>query len=228
MFTIAVVNQKGGSGKSTLAECLAVAAYLDDKGVGVLDIDPQGTAYKWARRRKDPNPVVKSVTPANYADEWQRLKDAGADLVIFDTPARLSDHTSAAIELADLIIIPTKTTMKDLERVGATYDLIQKSETRPDARTFVVINQTRPQGERSDQSVQYLTDRGFAVCPYSLGYRVAFEDADEDGQTPQETELRGKAAAEIQEVYQYTIKLLHHITSERVNHHGKELSRTFA
>jgi cellulose biosynthesis protein BcsQ len=81
MFTIAVVNQKGGSGKSTLAQCLAVAAYLDDKGVAILDIDPQGSAYKWAQRRKekDPNPVVKSVTPANHEDEWQSMKNVEAD-----------------------------------------------------------------------------------------------------------------------------------------------------
>ena len=65
MFTIALVNQKGGSGKSTLAECLAVAAWLDDKAVAILDMDPQGSAYKWARRRENPNPVVESVTPAN-------------------------------------------------------------------------------------------------------------------------------------------------------------------
>lgn len=224
MFTIAMVNQKGGSGKSTLAECLAVAAYLDDKAVAILDMDPQGSAYKWARRREDPNPVVESVTPANYADQWQRLKDAGADLVIFDTPARLSDHTSGPIELADLVIIPSKATMKDLERVGASYELIQKTS---DTRTFVVINQARPQGDRADQSIDYLTTKGFAVCPHSFGYRVAFEDADTSGQTPQETEPRGKAAAEIKAVYQYTIEALHHITSERV-HNGEGLSRTVA
>ena len=227
MFTIAVVNQKGGSGKSTLAQCLAVAAYLDDKGVAILDIDPQGSAYKWAQRRKekDPNPVVKSVTPANHEDEWLSMKNADADLVIFDTPARLSDHTIGPIELADLVIIPTKTTMKDLERVKATYDLIQKTSDK--ARTFIVINQTRPQAGRLDEPMKYLTTRGFAVCPYSLGYRVAFEDADEDGQTPQEIEPQGKAATEIQSVYRYTIEALHHLTSEGVNH-GKELSRTFA
>ena len=83
----------------------------------------------------------------------------------------------------------------------------------------------RPAG--LDEPVKYLTTRGFAVCPYSLGYRVAFEDADEDGQTPQEIEPQGKAAAEIQSVYRYTIEALHHLTSEGVNH-GKELSRTFA
>jgi len=115
--------------------------------------------------------------------------------------------------------------MKDLERVKATYDLIQKTSDK--ARTFIVINQTRPQAGRLDEPMKYLTTRGFAVCPYSLGYRVAFEDADEDGQTPQEIEPQGKAAAEIQSVYRYTIEALHHLTSEGVNH-GKELSRTVA
>ena len=63
MFTIAMVNQKGGSGKSTLAECLAVAAYLDEKASAILDMDPQGSAYKWSRRRQEPNPPVESVLP---------------------------------------------------------------------------------------------------------------------------------------------------------------------
>ena len=49
-----------------------------------------------------------------------------------------------------------------------------------------------------------------------VGYRVAFEDADTSGQTPQEIEPRGKAASEIKEVYQYTIEVIHHITSERI------------
>ena len=118
-----------------------------------------------------------------------------------------------AVNWPDLVIIPTKTTMKDLERVKATYDLIQKTSDK--ARTFIVINQTRPQAGRLDEPMKYLTTRGFAVCPHSLGYRVAFEDADEDGH-PAEIEPQGKAAAEIQSVYRYTIEALHHLTSEGV------------
>ncbi len=224
MFTVAMVNQKGGSGKSTLAECLAVAAYLDDMATGILDMDPQGSAYKWSRRRQEPNPPVESVTPASHADQWERLRDAGADLVIFDTPARLSDHTIGPIELADLVIIPAKATMKDLERVGATYDLIQKTANTP---ALVVINQSRPQGDRATQAIGFLADKGYSVCPHSFGHRVAFEDADTTGQTPQETEPRGKAAAEISTVYQYTIKFLHQITSKDVGQ-AERLSRSTA
>ena len=209
MFTIAMVNQKGGSGKSTLAECLAVAAYLDDKAAAILDMDPQGSAYKWARRRQESNPPVESVTPANYSDQWERLKEAGADLIIFDTPARLSDHTTGPVELADLVIIPTKTTVKDLERVKASYELVTKISDTP---TFILVNQARPQGDRADQSVEFLNSMGFTVCPHSFGYRVAYEDADTTGQTPQETDARSKASDEIKMVYQYTIKELKKIT----------------
>ncbi len=224
VFTVAMVNQKEGSGKSTLAECLAVAAYLDDMAVGILDMDPQGSAYKWSRRRQEQNPPVESVTPASHADQWERLRDAGADLVVFDTPARLSDHTIGPIELADLVIIPAKATMKDLERVGATYDLIQKASTTP---SLVVINQARPQGDRANQAIDFLVDKGYTVCPHFFGHRVAFEDADTTGQTPQETEPRGKAASEIVAVYQYTIELLHHIANKEVSH-AERLSRSTA
>ena len=182
MFTIALVNQKGGSGKSTLTECLAVSAYLDDLASAILDIDPQGSAYKWSKRRSESNPPVLSVTPANYEDEWERLKTSGAEIVLFDTPARLDESTSRAIELADLVIIPSKATVKDVERVGASFDLIGKTAQ---TKTFVVLNQVRSQGDRADQAREFLQEKGFVVCPYSFGHRVAFEDDDTTGQTPQ-------------------------------------------
>ena len=157
MYTIALVNQKGGSGKSTFIECLAVAAHLDKKSVAILDLDPQGSAYKWSKRREDCDPVVLSVTPANCLDELERMKNAGADFVFLDTPARLEENTSEAIKHADLVIIPAKATMKDLERVGASYDLVTKiSETK----SFVVFNQVRAQGDRAEQSRAFLEEKG--------------------------------------------------------------------
>ena len=218
MFTIALANQKGGSGKSTLAECLAVAACLDGKEAAILDIDPQGSAYKWAKRREDPNPPVLSVTPASYEDEWGKLKAAGADLVIFDTPARLDENTGRAIEIADLVVIPAKTTLKDLERVGATYDLVQKTSA---TKTLIVLNQVRAQGDRAKQAQDYIQSKGYALCPYSFGYRVAFEDADVTGQTPQETKQSQKATEEIQQVYKYICAIVHK-TTNGVKHDAKE------
>lgn len=213
MFTIALVNQKGGSGKSTLAECLAVAAWLDGKASAILDIDPQGSAYKWGKRRAEANPPVLSVTPASYEDEWNRLKKGGADMIFFDTPARLDESTSRAIEISDLVIIPAKATVKDIERVAASFDLIGKTAA---TKTFVMLNQVRPQGDRADQSRDFLAAKGFLLCPFSFGYRVAFEDADTTGQTAQETDPRGHAAKEIEQVYKFTLEQIHESTIKHV------------
>lgn len=139
--------------------------------------------------------------------------------MIFDTPARLDEATSRAVELSDLVIIPAKATVKDIERVGASYDLIGKTAN---TKTFVILNQVRAHGDRTDQSREFLAAKGFILCPHSLGYRVAFEDADTTGQTPQETEPSGKAAEEVSQVYKYTIELLNKLTTKEVQNEQEE------
>lgn len=219
MFTIAILNQKGGSGKSTVAECLAVAAYLDGQASAILDLDPQGTAYSWGKRREDANPPVISVTLANLNDEWERLKEAGADIVFIDTPARLDNWAREAAEISDIVLIPAKPTIKDIERVEASIKLACIPEPRP---TFVVLNQVRQQGDRNAQAEKVIKEKRYPVCPARFGFRVAFEDSDTLGQTPQETEPKGKAAGEIQLVYQYTKKLLNQLTNKKVNRDDKK------
>ena len=219
MYTIALLNQKGGSGKSTIAECLAVAVYLDGQAAAILDMDPQGTVYAWSKRREDPDPPVRSVQIANVEDEWQRLKDAGAEIVFIDTPARLSDWAMKAAELADLVIVPSKATIKDLERVAASIKLANSDSVKP---TLVVLNQVRPQTERWQEAEAFIKSHGYLVCPARFGYRVAFEDSDTLGQTPQEADPHGRAAEEINLVYRYTVTLLHQITSRKVGRYDDE------
>ena len=197
----------------------------------ILDIDPQGTTYEWWKRRRatmqdearergeNPeevyvDPTVLSVTLANYRDEWQRLKDAGADLIIIDTPARLDPNVMNAAELADLVIIPSKPTVKDLERIESSIKLAWIYDEKP---AFVVLNQVRPQGDRSDQAESFIRDKHYPICPTRLGFRVAFEDADMIGRTPQETEPKGKAAEEIAGVHSYTTKLLQKLKKEKAH-----------
>jgi chromosome partitioning protein len=200
MFTIAVVNQKGGSGKSTIAECLAVAATLEGTPSAILDLDPQGTAYAWSKRREADNPPVLSVTAANYRDQWQALRDAGAELVILDTPARLQDTVLNAAAIADLVIVPAKTTVKDLERIESSIDLATTLQRKP---VVVVFNQVRPGASRPLAASRALRGMDLTVCPVRLGFRVAFEDADLTGETPLETEPGGKAAIEIKRLHRF-------------------------
>jgi chromosome partitioning protein len=218
MKTIAVLAQKGGSGKTTLSECLAVAAELDGKSAAILDMDPQGTANSWKKRRGSDDPAVKSVTMSSLSEELDHIRAAGADFLFIDTPARLSDWAMDAARVADLVIVPSRPTVKDLERVEASIKLALVYAPRP---VFVVLTQTRPRGDRDQQAEEFVRAKNYPVCPIRIGWRVAYEDSDTTGRTPLETEPNGKAADEIKELYRYTVKMLNHTTIKEDNH-GKK------
>ncbi len=218
MKTISLLAQKGGSGKTTLAECLAVAAELDGKSAAILDMDPQGTAKSWKTRRGPDDPAVIPVTMATLSEELERVSEAGADYVFIDTPARLSDWAMDAAKVSDLVVVPSRATVKDLERVEASIKLAMVYDIRP---VFVVLTQTRSRGDRDVQAEEFIQAKKYPVCPARIGDRVAYEDSDTLGRTPLETEPQGKAAEEIQQVYRYTIKLLNQLTVEQASH-GKE------
>lgn len=224
MKVISLLAQKGGSGKTTLAECLAVAATLDGKLAAILDMDPQGTAKSWKARRGGDDPAVIPVTEANLQDELDRARAAGADLVFIDTPARLSDWAMAAAKVSDLVIVPSRATVKDLERVEASIKLATVYDIRP---VFVVLTQVRPRGDRHIQAEEFITAKRFPVCPAQIGDRVIYQDSDIDGRTPQETEPDGKGAEEISRVYRFTRELLNQLTTKQANHEQeKKLDRS--
>ncbi len=228
MQTISLLAQKGGSGKTTLAECLASAAVRDGKSCAILDMDPQGTAKSWKERRGDDDPAVIPVTMANLQDELDRIRKAGAAYAFIDTPARLSDWAMEAAKVSDLVIVPSRATVKDLERVEASIKLATVYAVRP---VFVVLTQVRPRGDRDIQAEQFIKARHFPLCPARIGDRVAYQDSDTLGLTPLETEPDGKAALEIQQVYQFTKKVLNQLTIEPMNHdkenkpHGRTLQQ---
>ena len=215
MQTISLLAQKGGSGKTTLAECLAVAAVRNGKPAAILDMDPQGTAKSWKQRRGDDDPAVIPVTMASLTDELDRIRKAGAAYAFIDTPARLSDWAMEAAKVSDLVIVPSRATVKDLERVEASIKLATVYGVRP---VFVVLTQVRPRGDRDIQAEEFVRAKNYPVCPGRIGDRVAYQDSDTIGLTPSETEPAGKAAQEIELVYRYTAKLLNQLTNKPLSH----------
>lgn len=122
MTTISIVHTKGGVGKTTSAIYLATVAHLRGVDVVVVDADPQGSAVQWHKRALTRrNPLPFEVLPT---DERAGLKiPEGRELVIVDTPPGRSPLIPAAIEIADLVLIPCGASPMDAERVGPTLDL---------------------------------------------------------------------------------------------------------
>ena len=134
MHTIAVINAKGGSGKTTLALHLAVADVQQGRDVAVVDLDPQLTAANWSQRRSSPEPVVVACSVGRLGAELERLAGAGADVVLIDTPPRWAGADTAARQaarVADLLVVPVRPTIVDLEAAVATLERLRSVTAAP-------------------------------------------------------------------------------------------------
>jgi chromosome partitioning protein len=114
MRTIAFVTQKGGSGKSTIASSLAVAAHEMKEKVCVIDMDPQGSLANWGKTRGTGDIEVIASGAARLPALLASLERKGFTLAILDTPGAEGAASSAAMQVADLNIIPSRPSMFDL------------------------------------------------------------------------------------------------------------------
>ena len=166
-MTIAVVNAKGGAGKTTVTLHLAVAVAQQGRNVAVLDLDPQQTAVRWRQRRSAPVPVVLAAPPGRLRDELAQVAGAGADVVFLDAPPRAGADVAAreAARVADLVLVPVRPTVVDLEAAAETLARIQKVT----ARVVVVLNQVPTRGRDADEAAALLAGQGVEVCPARIG-----------------------------------------------------------
>jgi chromosome partitioning protein len=214
MKTIALIAQKGGSGKTTLALSLAVAAEAVGQTTMIVDLDPQASACKWGDRRQADTPIIIDAQPPRLPNALSKAAQAGVDLAIVDTPARIEQAAAEAARAADLVIIPTRPSIYDLETLQTSLDLIKGRAKSP---PVVVLNAVPPQGGRREQAMHAIRSMGAAACPVFLGYRVAYEYAAQLGQSATEYEPDGKAAAEIMAMYASIYQFLDVSTQRRAD-----------
>ena len=129
MFTIALVGQKGGTGKTTIALGLAVAAAQAGHTVAVIDLDPQATASKWKDRRTEDNPAVVSAQASRLKPALDAARERGVEFAIIDSAGRSDDSAMAAARAADLILVPTRTSIVELETLPQVSDLLRIADS---------------------------------------------------------------------------------------------------
>lgn len=115
MKTISFINQKGGVGKSLLADELAFE--FERKGLlfNFYDLDGQGGLLH------------------------EGINNDNAEYNIIDTPGQLTKDTANIIKESDIIIVPTRAAVKEMEPFERTLQLIQgyKKDT---ATVIIVLN----------------------------------------------------------------------------------------
>ena len=183
---LALVGFKGGSGKTTSSMYLAHAL-----GATVVDTDKQGSAVEWAEVASAAGtPLTVPVVSLPTARLVGRLPLAPH--LVIDTPPGDPAIARAAIEVADVVIVPTAPTALDVSRVWSTLDVVNAAG-KP---AYVLLCKARRTRFINDVD-QALTDDSANVLTTRIPLREALALA--WGRPITELHHYDKAAAEIHE-----------------------------
>src|SRR6201998_2615787 len=197
MRVLAMASQKGGSGKTTLSGHLAVQAQRAGAGpVVLIDIDPQGSLADWWNEREAEMPAFAQTTVARLQADLEVLRHQGFKLAIIDTPPAITMAIQSVIQVAELIVIPTRPSPHDLRAVGATVDLCDRAG-KP---LIFVVNAATPTANIDCDAAVVLSQHG-TVAPVTLHHRTDFAASMIDGRTVMEVDPKGRSAAEITELW---------------------------
>jgi len=211
MKVLIVASQKGGAGKTTLAAHLAVAAEeVLPKKVVILDGDPQGSLSAWWNSREFEYPALASSTLDELPEKIDQLKEAGFELVIIDTPPAITNAIAKMVNLADLVLIPTRPSPHDLRAVGSTVN-IALEENKP---FIFVVTQAKANARLTTQAMAALSEHG-TVSSTIIHDRVEYASSMINGETVGEVNKRSRSADEINQLLNFVLERMNVITKKR-------------
>jgi chromosome partitioning protein len=201
MKIIAIAMQKGGVGKSMLTRSIAVAAADAGLNSALFDMDPQQTSVMWSRRRAllgQQLPVTTFVLELTLVDELERMREAGCDLVVIDTPPARSSEALCAVEYADLVVIPCAPSIESYEQVSRTAKAARMAGKRP----IAVVNMATPNSQSEPTVSRAVFDRfGLEMAPVVLYRRAQHRDAGADGLTAIDAGADSKAKTDVLQLW---------------------------
>ena len=145
--------------------------------------------------------MIDSAPPRILA-KVDAAKGQGATFIVIDTPPHADSAASRAVEAADLVLIPCRSSAFDLAAIKTTVSLV-RLYGKP---AFVVFTAGQPYSLRMYEEASELV-RGFGIapCPHMLPDRAVYRHASAAGASVLEFEPDGKAAAEIAVIHIWAI-----------------------
>jgi chromosome partitioning protein len=200
--SIALLARKGGAGKTTVAIHMGVLAQASGRRVLFVDLDPQRSLSVWWHSRVADTPALVEAD-ARRLSEFLRDADAsGYDLAVIDTPPAVTFDTARVSDAVDLVLIPLRPSILDIYAVAGTADVVRATKT--DA--LMVLNACQAGRGESDAPGTAEARKALASIPIplaaaSIGQRLDYTRALNDGEAVNEFAPESKAAAEMQALW---------------------------
>ena len=213
MQIITLAAQKGGVGKTTLAVNLAVAAQAAGIKTALFDLDPQESATAWSERRKAEFPHVEPISARRLDQAIDAAEANGFALTIIDTPPAAGAEAAAAAQRANIVVIPCRPSLIDLDAIKRTAQLI----TSIGRTAVVVLNAAPPTATTLLDDARTLAEAtGLRVARAVLRERSAYRAAWPYGLGVVEHEPKGKAAQEVAALQKHILDDLMNCTPANV------------
>lgn len=156
MMNILIYNRKGGVGKTTVADELMFSLERSQDNAAYIDLDDQSSSI-----HSDQSDMADS-----------------ADIVVIDTPGALSSELQSWIENADVIVIPTNCSGRDIPMLMEALEAAR--EYAPDTKRIIIANRFN----RFRASVEFMAvlkdaaDSGEVIAPIAHGeaFQTAFSE----------------------------------------------------
>lgn len=174
MQVITVAGAKGGCGKTTIAAALAARAAQDSLRVAMFDLNAdQANLHQWWISRGQPmNPrLVTDIE--DVVREAEFLRQHGFEWLIVDTPPLDMDVIEAAVMIANVVIIPVRTSIFDVAVVTPVVEMCRAHRKRFAFLLSAVDNRA---SSVLAQTIAALTDDG-PIMASRISYRIPYMKA---------------------------------------------------
>ena len=122
-IAVAAINHKGGVGKTTLAIILAQMALIKRHRVLAVDLDPQRNFTDGLSFIRDYFKGTLRVKP----DLGPGDSEAEEDWIVLDCPPALGAVSKAALDFADIAVVPVRPDFFSLSNLGVLYSFARES-----------------------------------------------------------------------------------------------------
>ena len=167
------------------------SALKNDIKVAILDLDWQGSIYK-SRSNSD--------VPVYSPDHLNKIESLEFDFIFIDTPPYLAKKTAELCQMADCIVIPTKTGIYDLLAIEQSIEIVK--QVGKENKTLIVLNMVKPNSTLSTEMIEALENYSVPVAKTSISDLVSFT------RSPLNNQLDEKAQNQIENVTMEVLELL--------------------
>jgi chromosome partitioning protein len=202
---VAVVASKGGAGKSSMAIALAGEALARGRTALLVDADHgQGTSLLWsetAGTAGKPAPTTVAMGSGMHRPDQLPKVAQAYDIVVIDTPGRLSDVQRSALMFADVALVVTGPSVAEGWALASAIEVVREAQTiRQGLKAAIVLTRKQPRTAVGKVARQGIEGGGLPVLRSEISYRVVWQECLALGATVS-THDRGDAALEVRRLY---------------------------